>query len=221
MGSYDTMRKTCSLLTVFVVLLVLHAAITLADDDNASETNASVNQAPALSMTINANSGGGDLVIEANPNSGNGSTTYMLNDEKLLDKMETMDDRIKSSSEMDNYISSFILGLFVKELNFPGKKGWTPISESKLTQEQGRVRSFLEYYFVPRSELMGLLQQQEDEITQLRLELYTLQKMHTDEELCQARMLVAVEQGIKELTCGQTTYYWSERKGQFIGITSK
>lgn len=169
-----------------------------------------------IDMEINMDSGGGDIEVIANPNSGDGETTYILNGKNFDDEIIRLDRQ--DFHDGIAYYFYKIYSLFMEETN-PNSGVWNIVGYNSLDSQGLKLRMVLDNYFVPRIEVMKLLNTKEAEINQLRLEIMAMQELIPEEDLCQARLNVVKKLNLTSVACGSTIYYNHMEGDGLIGLT--
>ena len=154
-----------------------------------------------VNITTNVNSDGGDINLWANPNSGTGSTTYYLDG---VDYKES----IKQAAHSRGSIISNIHKAFMEwRLQSTGQFAWQEAIFEDLEPDLQRLRYVLEKWFVPRKEMVQVIQNQQAQITQLQLEIEAIGKAMGEDKICEARKQVMMERNLPSITCGEVTWY--------------
>lgn len=146
-------------------------------------------------------SGGGDITVVANPNSGNGTTTYILDGKNFDEEL----DKIYNTDWPDSDWFWQIADVFIA-MNGQTRENYV-VDKQDLWKGQLRLRQVLDTYFVPRTEVNSLLAQQQQQIGQLILELRAMGKFFTKQSMCDAKILVMHDYNISSVDCGNTTYF--------------
>lgn len=84
---------------------------------------------------------------------------------------------------------------------------------------EARARYVFDTYFVPRSELYNIINQQQNQIYNLQLEVASMQETMDTEKLCEARLKLAKQYNLTSVTCDGVTYYNHLPNDEFIVIT--
>jgi len=154
-----------------------------------------------VDITTNIDSQGGSIDFWANPNSGTGSTTYYIDG---IDYQEAQ--RVAENSR--GSIVSRVYKAFMDWKRQPtGEIAWQETVFEDLEPAYQRLRYVLEHWFIKRTEMVQIIQHQQDQITQLQLELETVGKVLGEEKICDARKQVMMERNLPSVTCGDTTWY--------------
>ena len=154
-----------------------------------------------VNVTTNVDSDGGEINFWAYPNSGTGSTTYYLDG---VDYRQSIRDAADSRSSIVNRVYK----AFMEWRRQPtGEFAWQETMFEDLEPAYQRLRYVLETWFVPRSEMVQVIQNQQSQITQLQLEIEAISKVLGEDKVCDARMQVMVERGLESVTCGNRTMY--------------
>lgn len=153
----------------------------------------SVVSATNVSMNIYSNEG---IDIHANPNTP-GTTNYYLDGANYKETIKDIKD-----DEMDE--KGVYRTLYEAFMEYdPFEKSWEIVKFEELDYFAQRFRFVMENYFVTFREYRELKQ----ENLKLRLEVEALQQFHSDEQMCNARIMVANKRGINKVSCGNTTHY--------------
>jgi len=155
----------------------------------------------SIEVTNNIDSGGGSISFWANSNSGTGSTTYYLDG---VNYKQT----ISAAANSRGAIISNVYRTFMDWRRQPtGGFGWEETDFNSLEPSFKRLRYVLESWFVPRTELVQIINKQQSQIVQLKLEIEAIGKVLGEDKICEARQLVMQEQGLPSVTCGNRTVY--------------
>lgn len=148
--------------------------------------------------------------VWTNANSGTGNTNYYM-DGKNFDRTVH---EINNDINDDKDILQTIWQVF-KEQRL-GEKGLVNRPVEDLRRYEYKFRSVMESIFVTWNKFGQYFNQQQNQIQQLQLEIEALQKLHNDEDICNARMQVAQDNNISKITCGNTTYH--AEGNNFVGF---
>lgn len=184
---------------IILVIMVLGIGTAMADMD----------------MELYADSGGGDITITTNPNSGDGETTYIL-DGKNFDQEINRLDKADIHDGIGYYFYK-IYSIFMEETN-PNSGVWNIVGYNSLDSQGLKLRMVLDNYFVPRTEVIEMINNKEAEINQLRLEIMAIQELIPEEDLCQARINVVKKLNLTSVACGDTVYYNHIEGDGLIGL---
>ena len=166
-------------------------------------------------LGIHLDSDGGNINTWVYPSSGIGETNYYLDGKNFDDEVNRLD-RADVHDGIFYYFYSF-RNLFMEETN-PNSWVFKPVEFNSLTNEGRKYRYTMESWFVPRAELITIINQQQNQITQLSYEMKALQKMFTEEQLCDARMQIVKEFNLTSVDCGSMTYYNHLEGDSLIGL---
>jgi len=174
----------------------------------------------AVNVTTNIDSDGGDINAWINPNSGEGETTYYLDGINFEERMEETDTRISSAARSGRNVIDNIYKVFMELRYNPslGERVWEEVDFNDLYGDYQKLRYVLESWFVPRSEMVQVIHNQQTQISQLQLEIEAISRVVNQEQLCNSRQQVMIETGIESVTCGNTTYY--NEGDMIIGLKS-
>jgi len=154
-----------------------------------------------VNATVTVDSDGGNIGFWANPNSGNGSTTYYLDGVNYRQS-------IKDAANSRSSIVSRVYKSFMQWRRQPtGGFAWDKISFESLEPEYQKLRYVLETWFVPRKEMIEVINRQQQQINQLYMEIESIQKILGDDIVCDARKQVMEERNLPYITCGNITWY--------------
>ena len=154
-----------------------------------------------LNVTISLDSDGGAANIWANPNTGTGTTTY------YLDGVDYKQYTSAASKSRGAIISNFYKAFMQWKLQPSGRFGWQETEFAGLEPDFQRLRYVYETWFVPRSELIQIIQHQQAQITQLHLEAEAIEIVIGADVMCEARKQVMAEHELPSITCGDQTWY--------------
>jgi len=173
--------------TLATLLLMLIGAVVLVSAD--------------ANVTVDVDSDGGEINAWLNANSGNGQTNYYIDGENYR----------QSLSEAGRSRASLVgkvYGSFMDyKLQPTGEWAWQDVLFEDLDRDYKKLRYVLETWFVPRKELVQVIQNQQMQISQLQLEVEAIGRVVNQNELCKARQQVMIELNIESITCGDITYY--------------
>jgi len=156
-----------------------------------------------VDIVANIDSEGGSIDFWATPNSGTGLTTYYLDG---IDYKESL--RVATNSR--GSIVSRVYKAFMQWKRQPtGEFTWQVTDFDSLEPSYQKLRYVLENWFVPRTEMMQVIHQQQEQINQLNMEIEAVGKVLGEEKICEARQLVMKERNLKYVTCGNRTVYSS------------
>jgi len=154
-----------------------------------------------VNVTTNIDSGGGSVNFWASSNSGSGLTTYYIDGVNYRQS-------INAAANSRGAIVSNVYRTFMDWRRQPtGGFGWEETDFNSLDPSFKRLRYVLESWFVPRSELVQIINKQQAQIFQLQLEIEAIGKVLGEDKICEARQLVMREQGLPSVTCGNRTVY--------------
>ena len=174
---------------LFMIMIITFACIV--------SVNADVN------MTVDMDSEGGNIDVWANPNSGSGSTTYFLDG---VDYHQS----IKDAANNRGSIISRVYNAFMQWRRQPtGEFAWQVTDFDSLEPAYQKLRYVLENWFVPRTEMVQVINRQQEQINQLNMEIEAIQNILGKEKICDARKQVMEERGLPSVTCGNRTVYSS------------
>lgn len=182
------------------IVLVLFCIALMASTAIAGNTN----------MTISLGTNGGDAKIYAYPNTGSGKTDYILDGKNFDKTVDNINDGIPDDSDIMDTISE----VFV-EYDY-GENKFVNVPFEDLWPFEAKFRQAMESVFVTWNRFGNYFNQQQEQIQQLQLEIAALQKLHNDEDLCNARLQVAQDENISKVTCGNTTYH--AQNENFVGF---
>jgi len=172
---------------LFMIMIITFACIV--------SVNADVN------MTVDMDSEGGNIDVWANPNSGSGSTTYFLDG---VDYHQS----IKDAANNRGSIISRVYNAFMQWRRQPtGEFAWQITDFDSLEPAYQKMRFVLENWFVPRTEMVQVINRQQEQINQLNMEIEAIQNILGKEKICDARKQVMEERGLPSVTCGNRTVY--------------
>ena len=172
---------------LFMIMIITFALIV--------SVNADVN------MTVDMDSEGGNIDVWANPNSGSGSTTYFLDG---VDYHQS----IKDAANNRGSIISRVYNAFMQWRRQPtGEFAWQVTDFDSLEPAYQKLRYVLENWFVPRTEMVQVINRQQEQINQLNMEIETIGKVLGEDKICDARKQVMEEKGLPSVTCGNRTVY--------------
>ena len=154
----------------------------------------------ATSVVVNVES---DETIDvwANPNSGTGDTNYFIDG---LNYQQVIQDQARSRKSM---IGSIYNSFMQWRLQSTGSWAWQVTDFTELEPRFQRLRYVLESWFVPRSQLKEIIDNQQQQINQLFLEVEAMQHTMNEEDVCTGRRQVMQERNLPYITCGNITYY--------------
>ena len=156
-----------------------------------------------VNMTVDMDSEGGNIDVWANPNSGSGSTTYFLDG---VDYHQS----IKDAANNRGSIISRVYNAFMQWRRQPtGEFAWQITDFDSLEPAYQKMRFVLENWFVPRTEMVQVINRQQEQINQLNMEIEAIQNILGKEKICDARKQVMEERGLPSVTCGNRTVYSS------------
>jgi len=154
-----------------------------------------------VDVTTTVDSQGGEINFWANSNSGTGSTTYYLDG---VDYKQSIQIAANSRGSIVNRVYK----AFMDWRRQPsGIFAWQETLFKELEPEYQRLRYVLEKWFVPRKEMVQVIQNQQEQITQLQLEVEAIQKVIGEDTICEARKQMMIEQDLSSVTCGDITWY--------------
>lgn len=168
-----------------------------------------------VDMSIGIDSDGGEINTYVYPNSGIGETNYYLDGKNFDQEVDRLDTAISGAGTSMNYIYLKLYGIFMEKVN----NRWQITPLSSLNYYESTLRNVLDTYFVPRIELMGMIEQQQQQINTLQLEIKAMQKLIAPEKLCTARMQIVKEYNLDSVDCGNTTYYNHLSGDRLVGLT--
>lgn len=184
------------LLLLFVLLLALPMA--LAD----------------MNVSINAINLDGDIDIYANPNSGNGTTTYFLDgvDFKEVEQRVINVEGRKSRKEVNGIAKSFFSWRWgeIREVAFEDVNG----------DDYQRLRWVLETFFVPRKELQSVIMNQQRQINEIQVQLLVFENLFTEKQICESRTKIGLELEIPKIQCYGKIWKIDKHKQTYYNIES-
>ena len=149
-----------------------------------------------LTVTVDMDSGNGEIDAWINANSGTGITNYYIDG---LNYEQTQKDSARHRvSSIKKIYNSFMQW----RLQPIGSWGWSTIEFNSLEPTYQRLRYVLEMWFVPRTELVKVINNQQTQITQLQLEIESIQRVLNEDDLCNARQEIMLEQNLTTVRCG-------------------
>jgi len=154
-----------------------------------------------VDINLDVDSEGGDISTWINPNSGTGSTTY------YLDGINYKDAQRVAANSRGSIVSRVYKAFMQWKLQPSGKFAWQVTEFDSLEPAYQKMRFVLENWFVKRTELAQVIQQQQDKIEQLNMEIEAIGKVLGEEKICDARKQVMEERGLPSVTCGNRTVY--------------
>lgn len=109
------------------------------------------------------------------------------------------------------------------------KRGFNPVSMEDLEPIEQKTRYVFDTYFVPRSELYRIINQQQNQIINLQLEIKAIHEIlqpsqdgsYENDDIdifCDAKLKVAKFYNISSVKCNGITYYNHIEGSEFIGI---
>ena len=88
-----------------------------------------------------------------------------------------------------------------------GKFEWQETDFDSLEPAYQKLRYVLETWFVPRTEMVQVINRQQEQINQLNMEIEAIQNILGEDKVCEARQSVMIERGLPSVTCGNRTVY--------------
>ena len=154
-----------------------------------------------VNITANVNSDGGEIDFWANANSGIGITNYYLDGVNYKDT-------VKVAANSRGSIVSRVYKAFMQwKLQPTGEFAWQDTDFSSLESSYQKLRYVLESWFVPRAELVQVINRQQEQINQLNLEIEAIGKVIGEEEICEGRISVMLDRDLPSVVCGNRTIY--------------
>ncbi len=154
-----------------------------------------------VNIVADIDSEGGNIDFWATPNSGTGLTTYYLDG---IDYKESL--RVATNSR--GSIVSRVYKAFMQWRRQPtGELAWQVTDFDSLEPAYQKLRYVLENWFVPRTEMVQVINRQQEQINQLNMEIEAIQNILGKEKICDARKQVMEERGLPSVTCGNRTVY--------------
>ena len=154
-----------------------------------------------VNVSMSIESQGGNIDFRASPNSGTGLTNY------YLDGLNFKDYKTTATNSRNALITGIHKAFMDWRMQTNGKFGWQETIFEDLTLSYQKLRYVLETWFVPRKELSQVIQNQQTQITQLQLEIKSIQIVLGETAMCDARKQVMTEMDLPFITCGNTTWY--------------
>ena len=171
----------------------------------------------SMDVNIEMDSYGEDITVTTKPNSGNGTTTYIIDGFDFDKSVQHLDERISSSQPDSSYLHLQI-GKAVGFEYDSSKRQFIPVPEADLNYGQRVLRSIMFHLFVPREEEEKIIKKQESEISQLKLELLAVEELFSKEQVCQARMDIVKKFNLTSTTCDDTIYYNHLEGRKLVGL---
>ena len=150
-----------------------------------------------IDVDIDIDTEGGDAEISVNPNTGNGDTTYILDGVDYKDSVNDLSTRINGKHQLDLKTVWYKLSEIFIEWDYE-KDMWVYRDPSELTSAELRLKQGFDLYFATEMELRHTQQ----DLSQLQLEVLAIQKLFSEKDLCNGRLLVSQELNIKTVSCG-------------------
>jgi len=187
-----------------------------------------------VDVSIDVESDGGDITIEANPNSGEGDTTYLLGDriidgKSLGNELNTMNDDILEAGHSGfSGISEILRG--IGDLFMRARNGvWKIVNPSDLdSNTEIKTRYIFDNYFVPRMELINIINYQQKQIASLQLEILAIHEIlqptynetYMDDIICDAKLKVGKKLNISSVNCDGIIHYNHIPGDEYVSIES-